>query len=96
MSGDWVVYLIHFERAYRHARHYLGTTNDLEHRLQQHTRGRAYGGARLMEVIIEAGIPWQVVATWEGGRDLERQLKAWKNSCRLCPICKAQRRGRPS
>lgn len=90
-----VVYLIHFERPYRHARHYLGTTNNLDQRLQQHARGRAYGGARLMEVIIEAGIPWRVVRTWEGGRDLELQLKAWNNGCRLCPICKAQR-GKPS
>ena len=90
MSEGWVVYLIHFERPYRHARHYLGVTNDLEHRLQQHARGT---GARLMEVIKGAGIPWKLAATWEGGRDLEQRYKAWNNSCRLCPICKAQRKG---
>ena len=91
-QGRWVVYLIHFERPYHHARHYLGTTNDLEQRLQQHAKGRRYGGARLMEVIIEAGIGWHVVRTWDGGRELEQQLKAWNNGCRLCPICKAERR----
>jgi predicted GIY-YIG superfamily endonuclease len=89
-----LVYLIHFEWAYRHARHYLGTTTNLEQRLQQHRRGRAYGGARLMEVVMEAGIPWRVVRTWEGGRELELQLKAWNNGGRLCPVCKAaQRKG---
>lgn len=86
-----VVYLIHFDQPYYHARHYLGTTNDLEHRLQQHMLGRRYGGARLMEVIVSMGITWRVARLWSGGRDVERQLKAWKNSCRLCPICQAER-----
>jgi len=86
-----LVYLIHFDQPYYHARHYLGTTNDLEHRLQQHAAGRRYGGARLMEVITQAGISWRVACTWAGGREVEQQLKAWNNSCRLCPICKAER-----
>ncbi len=90
MSDQWVVYLIHFDRPYCHARHYLGTTNDLEHRLEQHRRGVRYGGARLMEVIIQAGITWRLACTWEGGRELECQLKAWHSGCRLCPICKAE------
>ncbi len=54
-SSQWVVYLIHFDRPYQHARHYLGTTNDLPHRLRQHASGCKYGGARLMEVIVQAG-----------------------------------------
>jgi predicted GIY-YIG superfamily endonuclease len=86
-----VVYLIHFDQPYYHARHYLGTTNDLEHRLRQHASGRSAGGARLMEVVTQAGISWRVVCTWAGGREEERRLKAWCNSCRLCPICKAER-----
>jgi hypothetical protein len=55
-----VVYLIHFDQPYYHARHYLGTTYDLEHRLAQHALGRRAGGARLMEVITQAGITWRV------------------------------------
>lgn len=90
MQGQWVVYLIHFNRPYHHARHYLGTTNNLERRLWQHAAGRRHGGARLMEVIIAAGITYQLACTWEGGRELEQRLKAWNNGGRLCPICKAQ------
>ncbi len=86
------VYLIHFERNYRHARHYLGVASDLEVRLEQHKRGRKAGGARLMEVIKDAGIGWRVARTWQGGRDLERRLKGWHNGSRLCPICKAEAR----
>jgi predicted GIY-YIG superfamily endonuclease len=85
-----LVYLIHFDQPYYHARHYLGTTYDLENRLRQHMAGRRAGGARLMEVIIQAGISWRVACTWVGGHDLERQLKAWHNHTRLCPICRAE------
>jgi predicted GIY-YIG superfamily endonuclease len=84
------VYLLHFEQPYRHARHYLGSTTSLDTRLKQHTRGRKAGGARLMEVVNQAGIPWRLARTWEGGREEERQLKGWNNGCRLCPICKAE------
>ena len=86
-----LVYLIHFDVPYYHARHYLGTTYNLEARLRQHMAGCRSGGARLMEVITQAGISWRVACTWSGGRDLERQLKAWHNHTRLCPICQAER-----
>jgi predicted GIY-YIG superfamily endonuclease len=86
-----VVYLIHFDQAYYHARHYLGTTTNLEKRLRQHAGGCGVGGARLMEVIMQVGITWRVARLWAGGRVLERQLKALKNSARLCPICEAER-----
>jgi predicted GIY-YIG superfamily endonuclease len=78
------VYLIHFLEPYKHAEHYLGSTNDLEHRLAMHRSGQ---GARLMEVITQAGIPWKVACVWEGGRDVEKQLKRRHSGKRLCPIC---------
>lgn len=78
------VYLIHFETPYQHARHYLGCTTDLAARLAAH---RAGTGARLMEVITQAGISWEVARTWEGGYLLERALKQRKNGPKLCPVC---------
>jgi predicted GIY-YIG superfamily endonuclease len=78
------VYLVHFEHKYHHAGHYLGCARDLEARLQQHQAGK---GARLMEVITQAGIPWRLARTWEGGWGLEKYLKRQKNSPRLCPLC---------
>ena len=80
-----MVYLLHFSRPYRHARHYLGYTDDLDRRLEDHQAGT---GARLMEVIVEAGIEFTVARVWEGDRSLERRLKNQKNSPRLCPICR--------
>lgn len=94
MIGMATVYLIHFEEPYRHARHYLGVAVDLEERLRQHHAGTKSGGARLMEVVSQAGIAWRVVRVWEGGRGLERRLKRWHGSARLCPICQAERKSR--
>jgi predicted GIY-YIG superfamily endonuclease len=78
-------YLLHFDRPYRHARHYLGSTTDLPRRLARHQAGT---GARLIEVITAAGIGFVLVRTWPGGRDRERQLKKQGGRSRLCPICK--------
>jgi predicted GIY-YIG superfamily endonuclease len=83
------VYLLHFERKYQHAGHYLGYTHDLEARLKQHQAGQ---GARLMEVVTQAGIPWKVARTWDGGWGLEKYLKRQKNSPRLCPFCYPSRK----
>lgn len=87
-DSNGMVYLLHFQRRYRHAGHYLGWTANLRERLRAHRSGN---GARLLEVITEAGINWTLARTWEGGRDLERRLKAQKNSPRLCPICRKEK-----
>ncbi len=80
------VYLLHFHQRYKHAGHYLGFAQDLDARIKLHRRGR---GARLVQVVNQAGISWHVVRTWPGDRQLEQRLKGQHNGCRLCPICKA-------
>ncbi len=82
------VYLLHFATAYKHARHYLGYTANLEERLARHAAGN---GARLVQVITEAGIAFVLARTWPGNRTLERQLKNQKHAGRLCPICLAEK-----
>jgi predicted GIY-YIG superfamily endonuclease len=78
------VYLIHFRKPYRHARHYLGFTENLDKRITDHLCGM---GARLMEVVTNAGIEWLLARTWQGDRKLERRLKGWHNAKLLCPMC---------
>jgi predicted GIY-YIG superfamily endonuclease len=78
------VYLIHFNRRFKHAGHYLGFSTNLDKRITDHLCGM---GSRLMEVITEAKIEWKVVRTWEGDRKLERRLKNRNNAPSLCPIC---------
>jgi predicted GIY-YIG superfamily endonuclease len=81
------VYLLHFVEPYKHARHYLGCSEDVGARNAAHHNGT---GARLMQVVREAGISWVVAKTWRGGRTLEHRLKGWHSGVRLCPICRGE------
>lgn len=81
------VYLLHFQTAFKHARHYTGWASNLDARLGHHRRGT---GARLLQVLAEQGIDWQLARTWKGSRQDERRIKKQHNAPRLCPICKAQ------
>ena len=82
-----VIYLLHFERSYHHARHYLGYTDDLEGRLAAHRAGR---GSPLVAAAVRDGIDFVLAATWPGDRHQERRLHRYHNSPRqLCPICRA-------
>lgn len=81
------VYLLHFDRPYHHARHYMGWTTNLDSRLSSHANG---SGARLMEVLRTAGITFTLARTWVGDRNFERTLKNRKCAPRLCPICREE------
>jgi hypothetical protein len=81
------VYLLHFHRP---CRHYLGWTADLDARLAEHAAGR---GARLLAVIAEAGIGWDLPRIWPGTRTRERQLKTQGAAPRRCPLCGVRPRG---
>jgi predicted GIY-YIG superfamily endonuclease len=81
------VYLLHFERPYKHAAHYIGwTAGELEERLRAHQSGT---GARLLEVVTNAGITFELARTWEGSRRVERVKKRQGGAGRCCPICRA-------
>ena len=83
-----MVYLLHFSDYIapgKHTcRHYLGSCDDLDTRIAQH---RAGTGSRLCQVAKERGLSFVVARTWDGGRQLERQLKNRKEAPRLCPVC---------
>jgi hypothetical protein len=92
-----LVYLLHFDRPIGdlgnprgYATHYTGWTLDLPARLQEHAAGR---GARLMEVVGEAGIGWQLARVWSGTRARERSLKGSGGAARRCPVCQLTRLG---
>lgn len=88
---EGTIYLIHFERRYKHAAHYMGWTEDLDARIERHRRG---AGARLMEVVTRAGIGWSVVRTWQNvTRHEERRMKG-RSLAYLCPVCKEEKKKR--
>lgn len=85
MSTAGTIYLLHFDQPYKHAKHYLGWTTDLEARLTAH---RAGNGARLMAVLKDAGIGWTLARTWTpSSRGRERQIKHQGGLSRSCPAC---------
>lgn len=85
------VYLIHFKTPYKHARHYLGYTENFNDRMEAHRKGQ---GSRLLKVIMDAGIEWEVVRTWtEASRRTERKLKNRGGAARLCPLCRGEKGG---
>jgi hypothetical protein len=89
--GVGVIYLLHFDRPIGdlanprgYACHYTGWTLDLPARLVDHAAGR---GARLMQVVGEQGIGWQLARIWTGTRTRERSLKQSGGAARRCPVC---------
>lgn len=92
--GQWVVYLLHFDRrlgnedGIGYAMHYLGSTHDLKWRLKVHESGR---GAHITAAAVRAGITFVLARTWPGDRTRERQLKGRPSGSRglrhMCPVC---------
>ena len=60
-----VIYMLHFDQPYKHAKHYVGWTADLLDRLDTHAAGH---GARLVAVIWQAGIGFTLIRVCEGTR----------------------------
>jgi hypothetical protein len=79
------VYLLHFDKPYLQARHYIGYSDDMERRIEAHRDGY---GAKLTRALVRAGIGFQVARIWEGGdRTFERKLHDYSKSPNLCPLC---------
>lgn len=83
------VYLLHFDRPFSHARHYLGwaSPGNLHWRLSHHG---GESGANLLWHVAKAGIGWELARTWGGDRHLERRLKNRGGAARLCPVCRPE------
>lgn len=87
LSGN-KVYLIHLDKPLKHARHYVGFSEDLPGRLQKHRNGQ---GATFMKAIAKERISWHVSRIWDGDRTFERMLKDQHNASHLCPTCIQER-----
>lgn len=64
-------------------RHYIGIAPvTLAGRLAAHRSGN---GARLVSVVMAAGISWKLARTWPPEPGRERKLKNRKNARKMCP-----------
>lgn len=89
------VYLLHFEPALHHARHYIGfTSRPVWERIHEHFGYCPSKGSRLVKAVIERGHVVIIAKVWpDGDRELERRLKRSKQSSRHCPRCKEATHG---
>jgi predicted GIY-YIG superfamily endonuclease len=82
-----MVYLIHFEKKFKHAQHYIGFCKDgnLKKRIKRHRKG---DGAKLLRAVSLAGIEYNIVRVWDDGtQDFERRMKKTHHRELFCPIC---------
>jgi hypothetical protein len=88
-----VLYVLHFDRAYHHARHYVGIAEDgdAQRRFREHLGGQ---GSPLVRAVVAAGIAIQLARTAPGDRRLERRWHQLNATGRLlCPICRERKAG---
>lgn len=86
-QGIGYVYLLHLAEPLspaHTAQHYIGWTNCLARRLEEHWLGIA---ARFTQVARERDIRVRVVRAWRAAPTFERLLKQRKEGPRMCPIC---------
>jgi hypothetical protein len=84
------VYLLHFARPdplnpFVRAQHYLGWTQNLRRRLNEHRKGRGSGVTRR---AYQAGVPFVLAQAWPGTTHREAELRAL-GPRELCPVCQA-------
>lgn len=84
-----MVYILHFERPFKHARHYVGYCEDsrFDERMKEHHAARYQDS--FMGKVNAAGIKWEVARVIPGAdENLERRIKfIWKRTAALCPCC---------
>lgn len=81
------VYLIHFSKKLKHARHYIGycQKGGVQARFERH---KSLQGSKLLRACVLAGINFRVVRVWDDvDRSFERKLKNRRNHKLLCPVC---------
>lgn len=88
------LYLLHFDRPYHHARHYLGFARDIP---AMHARIDTHYNAtpgdnqhhRLMQAIRAAGISFTLARVWPDGTRADERRKKQRGHARCCPLCRS-------
>ena len=87
------IYLLHFDEPISHARHYVGLTDNLYRRLNEHHTGN---GAVLTREFAKHGIGFTVARVWKGATRVdERMLKNKKRTPDMCPVCSIYKQREP-
>lgn len=87
-----MIYILHIDPPFKHARHYVGWTKDIDvtRRVGEHLRQAGRRPSRLVGVALAAGCSVTLAGVLEGDRDFERQLKARGGAMKFCPACRVE------
>lgn len=93
------VYLIHLVPAIAHARHYVGSTGDLQERMRCYQAGNS-DACKLIQAVHRVGGSWILAAVWSFETTQEALAfeysfkksgrgKHTRKAVRHCPLCRA-------
>jgi len=88
-----MVYLLHFDRPFRHMRHYVGSVASLAEleQLLEHPTIRAR--SPILAAATLAGVQFSVGRVWRGGALRADLVRDQQNHARYCDICTCARSG---
>ncbi len=82
-----MVYILHFDKKLHHAQHYVGCTENIDRRMNEHLHCHQCG-SNLVRAAIKQGINVVLAKVYPNGdRALEKKIKAMKKTSLVCPIC---------
>lgn len=93
------LYLLHFDRPYQHARHYLGYSADIpsmHRRIDEHYAASRGDGKhhRLVTAAVLAGISFTLAKVWPEGTRAQERAKKNHGHTRICPVCRDEAKKR--
>jgi hypothetical protein len=87
-----MVYLLHFDRGFKHARHFVGATTNADE-----ARALARGEVPridnpMLNAARLAGVRFSVERIWSGGHAEALNRRIAGNHAKICPACATERR----
>lgn len=91
-----MIYILHIDPPLKHARHYVGWTQDedVARRVREHIEQKGRRPSRLIRAALLAGCKVTLAGTLEGDREFERRLKRRGGASHYCPLCRPARNAR--
>lgn len=83
------VYILHLSKPLKHAKHYIGFSEQVKRRVVHHRSGR---GSKFTAACVRAGIDLVMARVFRGAdRSFERNIKNQSRSriSAICPVCAA-------
>lgn len=82
-----MVYLLHFDRPVKHARHLITVAHSSFGAIGRRVSYEQLADEPLVRAARAAGVTLTIARVWDGGEARARQLRHTGGSTRMCPVC---------